>query len=31
MENEGKNKQDSLFEISEEGTEMMRDGSYYFQ
>ncbi len=31
MENEGKVKQDSLFEISEEGSEMTRDGSYYFQ
>jgi len=31
MENEGKDKQDTLFEISEEGAEMTRDGSYYFQ
>ena len=31
MENEGKDKHDTLFEISEEGAEMTRDGSYYFQ
>ncbi len=31
MENEGNHaKQDSLFEISEEGSEMTRDGGYYF-